>query len=190
MTMAMTQATTVPTTRPQPTAIRVDNDGVAEYDGDDLACSMCLEEVVAGIPVHRLICRHVFHIECWHDYLVSEAQPDCPNCRGRGRVIARWRFLAPPVVVYRQAPARDEPAVAHALSRAPSFQSIASESDSSPFQFVGPWWPSNQQQVYHSATQLPGQISIIDDPGAWANLIGGKLAKLVAQAGASAGLIP
>ena len=97
---ALTEAanTQIPTTPPQATAT-AEPEAVTDFDGDDLACSLCLEEFVTGVPTLRLICRHVFHIECWNDYLVAQEDPECPNCRGRGRVIARWRYIAPPVVV-------------------------------------------------------------------------------------------
>ncbi len=153
---------------------------------------MCLAEYVTNVSVLRFVCRHGFHIECWHDYLL----------RGRGRVIARWRYIAPPVVVY-QPPAEEEvaeadqhvpvrsspqaataPDATDALSRASSWHSIGS-------QFVAPWWPPGPLQTYHAATQLAsGEVSVLVDPGAWTNLIGGKLAKKLAQLAVNAGFKP
>jgi len=140
---------------------------------------------VTGDPVLRLLCRHVFHIECWHDFLVSEEFPDCPNCRGAGRVIARWRFIAPPVVVYDPtAPQHAPSAAAPAVSRQSSYQSATS-------QFVAPWWPSGLNHLYLSATQLnTGEISVLVDPGAWTNLIGGRLARQLLQKAVNAGFKP
>ena len=51
-----------------------------------------------------------------------------------------------------------------------SFQSVVSQ--------AFPWWP--ESLAYHSMTSLPdGRLSIIVDPGAWTNLMGADLARLL-----------
>ena len=64
-----------------------------EYDGMTDTCSICLENFDFGISMIRLACHHLFHAECWTSQLVADERPYCPNCRGPGRVIARFRFV-------------------------------------------------------------------------------------------------
>jgi len=121
-----------------------------DYDGDDRTCTLCQTDYAHGDGVIRLVCRHIFHGDCWMDYQIRDpaGASSCAVCRGRGRIIARWQFIAP-------------------------------ESDASGYETAGsalPWWPapgSQPTQYYHAATQLPdGRLSIIVDPGAWTNLAG------------------
>ena len=71
---------------------------VVDYDGDDRVCSICGETFAHGDGVLRLVCRHVFHVECWNDLLArsEERREVCPNCRGSGRITARFRFIGEP----------------------------------------------------------------------------------------------
>ena len=159
-----------------------------EFEGDNLACSICLDESENEIPVLRLVCRHIFHIQCWHENLLNGDGMECPNCRGAGRVIARWRFVAPPLVVFQEENFDAEVSVASgALSRTSSFQSSTSVMQRPAF--LAPWWP-RQEELHHTSTQLSGHLSILVDPGAWTNLIGGKLAKALAQKALDAGHHP
>ena len=82
------------------------------YDGDQNYCSICLSNMMTGERVCRLICRHVFHSECWNDYMTRqnaipqwdarrpEATPHpslrglCPNCRGPGNLTASWSHIS------------------------------------------------------------------------------------------------
>ena len=44
------------------------------YDGDERACSLCLEEFTHGQQVCRLTCRHMFHAACWEGLTVTMAR--------------------------------------------------------------------------------------------------------------------
>ena len=56
-------------------------------------CSICLQDIVAGMPVHETKrCRHFFHAHCIREWLVgthysrpsnSQFNNHCPNCRGQ-----------------------------------------------------------------------------------------------------------
>ena len=70
------------------------------FDGDDRVCTICTENFSEGERVIRVRCRHMFHASCWNDYCMRSRSrpglvPDCPNCRGRGDVLASWPFLEP-----------------------------------------------------------------------------------------------
>ena len=68
------------------------------YDGDEHQCPLCLEQFSGGEPVARLVCRHMLHDSCFEGLRARSSRPsavECPVCRGRGTVIARWRFVAP-----------------------------------------------------------------------------------------------
>ena len=75
------------------------------YDGDEYQCSICTTNFSAGERVVRVRCRHMFHGECWQNYLRANSTPtqevgrrdcvECPNCRGVGKLIAIWNFIAP-----------------------------------------------------------------------------------------------
>ena len=114
----------------------------------------------ATMPAH-------VHVECFHHYLHGTNRAvGCPNCRGRARAIARFRFVA------RQA--REQ----------------ASDGDSSSVrQFT--WSPSSGEQpqgYYHAATALPnGECAILVDPGVWTNIGGKDRVKKVAKAASEAG---
>jgi len=139
-----------------------------DYDGDDRTCALCQHDYLHGDNVIRLVCRHIFHGDCWMDNQINNpaGASSCPVCRGRGRIIARWQFIAP-------------------------------ESDASGYETAGsmfPWWPApgaQPEHYYHAATQLPdGRLSIIVDPGAWTNLAGKKWANAQATRAIRAGLMP
>ena len=72
------------------------------FDGDNRTCTICQEELADGERVVRLRCRHVFHAECWMSAMVNHGaplerndDPDCPNCRGQGNIIALWNYIDP-----------------------------------------------------------------------------------------------
>ena len=170
-----------------------------EFDGDDRICSICLCEFEAGDAVCRLVCRHLFHVECWHNLLVTNPEDRifCPNCRGPGRTIARFRYVASPVHVYRE-PLASEPPRVHLLpsasSREPSIGSHASY-QSTESQSAFPCWASDAAQVpldvYHATTSLPnGRLGVIVDVGSWWNLLGHKLARQAAERAISHGFPP
>ena len=66
------------------------------YEGDQRECSICTAEFREGERVCRLLCRHMFHTECWERHQIASRNQECPNCRGQGRLTAVWEFVAPP----------------------------------------------------------------------------------------------
>ena len=75
------------------------------FDGDNRTCTICQEELGDGERVVRLRCRRIFHSECWMSAMVnhgapleSDNDPDCPNCRGQGTIIALWNYIDPNLV--------------------------------------------------------------------------------------------
>ena len=130
-------------------------------------CSICLDEYAAGDRLIRLACRHSFHEACWTEILLREENPDCPCCRGGGRVIANFQYIDPESP---QNEARDEFATPHGT---PTF----------------PWWPdAPTSSALHSTTQVPGHLSVVVDPGAWTNLAGQDWAERQAAAARTVGL--
>ena len=75
------------------------------FDGDNRSCTVCIQDFEHGQRVVRLRCRHVFHGDCWMAVHVSHTNraaerltldnPECPNCRGVGEIIALWDFIDP-----------------------------------------------------------------------------------------------
>ena len=54
-----------------------------------------------GEIVYRLTCNHLFHEQCWDNYMQHEAleltgETECPNCRGPGVCKARYRYVGAP----------------------------------------------------------------------------------------------
>ena len=45
------------------------------YDGEEASCSICTEAFRHGERVCRLRCRHMFHTQCWDDYVVANRWP-------------------------------------------------------------------------------------------------------------------
>ena len=81
---------------PPPTAPPTEDSHIPViFDGDNRTCTICQEELEHGQRVVRLRCRHVFHSDCWMSGMlaVNEDQPDCPNCRGQGSIIAMWDYI-------------------------------------------------------------------------------------------------
>ncbi len=82
------------------------------YTGDDRTCTICLADFEHGHRVLRLRCRHIFHTECWERQLYSwndrastlDPNPECPNCRGMGLIIAIWSYLDPALETQPGAP--------------------------------------------------------------------------------------
>ena len=166
-------------------------------------CSICTCPFESGERVARLICRHVFHAYClermhvpWASRPARETQgfeiPPCVNCRGGGRVIATWPWIAaapdpsPAAVAISTPPSPGRryftPATSHPTSRdaSPAFMTLAM-----------PWWPAeSQHSSFHASTGLgPGRWGLLVDPGSWGNLVGGDFLRQAAahavQSGAS-----
>ena len=52
------------------------------FDGDNRTCTICIQEFSADQRVIRLMCRHVFHGDCWTRYMMSDQGTptiECPN---------------------------------------------------------------------------------------------------------------
>ena len=152
-------------------ARREEFDGTVNFEGDDSECSLCITDYQNGDPLVRLVCRHTFHRICWQNCVIADdlLTPDCPNCRGSGRVVARFNHIG----------RTDSHSSFHSVQETPSER-------------VLPWWPSYADQspaVYHAATQLrDGRQSLLVDVGAWTNLIGSQLARQIATKAQQHGL--
>ena len=161
------------------------------FDGDDRICAICLEEFEGGDRCLRVVCRHVFHVHCWNDLLISteETTESCPSCRGSARIVARFRFIAAPVDAYVPPTGAAAQPIVHVLS-----PQVSRQNSQDSFQSILPWTPSPGQQpdgYYHASTQLPGGIpSIMVDVGAWTNLAGKVIARKIAQVAIGSGLKP
>ena len=67
------------------------------YEGTTTQCTICLENFYNNERVFRIACNHLFHEECWNDYI--QRYPDdteCPNCRGPGIAKALFKYVGPP----------------------------------------------------------------------------------------------
>ena len=151
----------------------------------NLVCAICQENVDLGQEVVVLRCAHQYHGECldiWIAHHVAEERfgdASCPQCRGPLDGMNRRP---------RGTSAEQGEPEYHHLGTPDTQTSWAIAAD------VLPWWPTEgarETQVYeHSATQIPGKLSIIVDSGAWTNLVGAKLVKSFAQKAIQAGHVP
>ncbi len=137
-----------------------------EYDGMDTSCSICLEDFVRGEHVVRLRCHHLFHTDCWTEQLVADQRPTCPNCRGTGTVIARFRFIMP------------DPGTPPGTPQPPTPREFGTPESSYP------WW------IGLAATELQEGLSILVDPGAYTNLCGEQWARRAASLALGGGFTP
>ena len=150
------------------------------FVGDDGTCAICQHDFEHGAWLHRLVCRHQFHTECWDtNVAVSQDDVTCPICRAPGKVIATYRYIHPSTVDGGNTSDN-------------SFASAQSQADGSGAAL--PWWPSQGQQpepYFHASVQLPdGRLALIVDVGAWTNLVGGKFAQEQARRAVAAGRKP
>lgn len=53
--------------------------GIAAYGDDDIKCSICQEEYIAGDEVGKLACDHHYHVDCIHQWLRQKNW--CPICK-------------------------------------------------------------------------------------------------------------
>jgi hypothetical protein len=95
----------------------------------------------------------------------------------------RFRYIAPPVVEYVPPTGAAASPTMHLLTPAasqPGSRAVSADS----FQSILPWFPAPGEQpegYYHASTQLAnGVLSILVDPGAWTNLVGLKVSRLIA----------
>ena len=64
------------------------------YEGSGEQCSICVQEYAHDERVCRLHCRHIFHCDCYEEYLrANPGRMECPNCRGQGHVMATWSYI-------------------------------------------------------------------------------------------------
>ncbi len=155
------------------------------FAGDNDQCSICQTNFQHQEEVVRLQCRHVFHRDCFDEYVArSDENVICPNCRGAGNVVAVWRYVGEeaihtqdqdlqgttplatprPAVVStpRHSPAGSPDTVFHTPDTTPSF----------------PWWPVTASPVsagvFHASTHrtTSGQLGLLVDPGSYGNLVG------------------
>ncbi|EMS66994.1 E3 ubiquitin-protein ligase SDIR1 [Triticum urartu] len=62
-----------------------DADATSKMTDDELTCSVCLEQVVAGDLLRSLPCLHRFHVNCIDPWL--RQQGTCPICKHQGVVL-------------------------------------------------------------------------------------------------------
>ena len=193
--------------------IRNVNTAEAEYDGAADTCPLCCEKMEANESVLRLVCKHLYHVECWTSYLCHGEQLTCPVCRGSCHVIARFRVPAdtdgpqrpqeasrpvtPDQTGRRDRELPDTFNIFTPPGRAPRINSESPEVGT-PFlqqeqaSNAYPWWPSESAALttaYHSIS-IPDRAGIIIDPGAYTNLIGENTARMFAQKAIENGFKP
>ena len=158
------------------------------YFGDNTSCSICQVEFQHNEEVVRLHCRHVFHNQCYDEYIARVDQAAfCPNCRGSPEVVAVWRFVASnptennPGDEDRESAVHQEEAQPEPEGNVtPPSTSRASTTFHTPVssaQQSFPWWPVPsvpQTSSFHISTHRTeaGQLGILIDPGSYGNLCG------------------
>ncbi|CAK9093844.1 unnamed protein product [Durusdinium trenchii] len=193
--------------------IRNVNTAEAEYDGAADTCPLCCEKMEANESVLRLVCKHLYHVECWTSYLCHGEQLTCPVCRGSCHVIARFRVPAdtdgpqrpqeasrpvtPDQTGRRDRELPDTFNIFTPPGRAPRINSESPEVGT-PFlqqeqaSNAYPWWPTESAALttaYHSIS-IPDRAGVIIDPGAYTNLIGENTARMFAQKAIENGFKP
>jgi hypothetical protein len=78
------------------------------FEGTDEQCTICVSEFRHNEQVCRLVCRHMYHSDCWHAFMEAQNRSPpgmrnhcCPNCRGAATMIANWRYIDPTLVTQR-----------------------------------------------------------------------------------------
>ncbi len=186
------------------------------YDGMDDACAICLNDFRQGEMVCRLVCRHMYHAECWERYVQAQTtRISCPICRGAGTLLSVWRYISLDVITQegpdgQQVPnlleadadcfmigtPRTEPeGVASSSGAAGSGTQAPAASGGQQAKAGGPMQTStffcSTGPTYHIQTRLAdGRPAIIIDPGSVGNLCGDAWAKEVAKAAARHGHKP
>ena len=167
------------------------------------ACPICQDDFLIGEALAQLHCGHRFHRVCIDGWIATMEQdveiaivhngvlqpPSCPLCRvvindPPIEVVAGRQDLQGVVEGSLVVPIH-EPDSAQALntptSMQSSFQSVLttrSELAGSP---LLPWWPAGEHCFHLSTSLTDGRLSIIIDPGAWTNLLGEVLARLLVK---------
>ena len=147
----------------------------------------------AGKMCVRLICRHMFHSNCYEAFqqnhilnrTTGAVHPDCPNCRAGGAsVVARFRYV-PAVDLVTASSQTDQPVmpdISDASASGVAPPAADTESDDTLF----PTWSidgsSNSMDFAYLNQQLAlsgGRMGLIVDPGSWNNLMGDQFAKVL-----------
>ena len=138
----------------------------AEYDGAPDVCPLCRDQLYAGESVLRLVCRHVYHVDCWSEWLARGTFLSCLVCRGGCHIIARFRMpelplpnnseqtpaseVSRPATPERRAPVPD-PFNIFTPQNMPTRQASGSP-EGTPFLLPEdtsgqyPWWPGQEDQ--------------------------------------------
>ena len=72
---------------------RREPEAVTQYAGTDTECTICLNDLQREEQVYRLGCNHLFHKQCWDNYMIVTDEPDCPNCRGPPATKALFKYV-------------------------------------------------------------------------------------------------
>ena len=159
------------------------------YEGDETQCSVCMDQFARGDRVARLVCRHIFHCDCLERQIAQDLrahrQLTCANCRGLARVTATWTYIpvqqhtiSTPASSFATAGSPDHDASEQAVPLDMEFDGVP------PFPSF-PWWPASDTEAiapyYHASTQVPDRLTMIVDSGAWTNLMGLHLARMLTR---------
>jgi len=64
------------------------------YHGLDAECTVCMASLIRGRIVVRIQCNHLFHKDCWKDYVERDVIVNgCPNCRAPPTVKKEFRYV-------------------------------------------------------------------------------------------------
>ena len=67
---------------------------VRRFKGTDDTCSICTHAIQKGEWCVRVECNHVFHEECFEDFLNQcTGECECPNCRGNAEPKAFFQYV-------------------------------------------------------------------------------------------------
>jgi hypothetical protein len=150
----------------------VENADLSQYEGTDTQCTICSADFCRGEPVYRIVCNHLFHSECWEEFLLhDDADRGCPNCRGPPIPKARYLHLGnPDVSSGRRATAAFAAEARRNGPRRPGFLPPTSSSESSytSVQSVATIHMINETEVTFTADEISehnsswSPLSIID----------------------------
>ena len=157
---------------------------VPEFTGTNDTCCLCISDFEHHDRVLRLVCGHIFHVECWHGGTHGQLAT-CPHCRGAARILRHFLYIRyDPEEEHGNVESTSETVPAgtpqHGIDTPPTpddFQTPQTTPGGSPApgnrQMMLPWWIKDLHTSAYSVVTLPdGRLSIIVDPGAYTNLCG------------------
>ena len=166
-------------------------------------CAICTENLRDGDIVAIYPCEHKYHATCsdaWFAAGIQNGQSTrCPQCRGSTDPMQYAQLVVPPPPPPGPKPPPPQPSTPYDTPPVPIGNPQANRSPDSVSTYdtavesVFPSWPLEHTDTafaYHSATQLPGKVSVIVDSGAWTNLIGSSLAEKLAMSAMQNGKKP